>query len=60
MIEDRLEICCSVNSKCEVIFERTPKRSKEVRPVLLVNAPEGETVRQSEDRTWLYINRVEE
>ena len=23
MIEDRLKICCSVNSKCEVIFERT-------------------------------------
>lgn len=23
MIEDRLKICCSVNSKYEVIFERT-------------------------------------
>ncbi len=23
MIEDRLKICCSVNSECEVIFDRT-------------------------------------
>ncbi len=27
MIEDRLKICCSVNSECEVIFDRTLGRT---------------------------------